>query len=269
MALAGGRVTRSVFVPGATVNVNRPRLVDGRLRRWSFRLLPATCLLCGQAGDLAIDLCKACASELPWQGPCCQRCALPLPLASTACGRCLSRPPAFDRAITAFRYEWPLDTLIARLKFAADLAAGRVLAELLASRIEAELAQSSLPRPQAIVPVPLHRQRLAERGFNQALELAEPLAKRLALPIARGALIRERATLAQTGLDAKSRRRNLRGALLAPGELAGRHLALVDDVITTSATAQECARALKKAGAASVQVWALARAESARGGVKS
>ncbi len=241
--------------------MNRFRLVDGWLRRGSFRLLPATCLLCGQRGAAGIDLCRACSADLPWQKHRCARCAIALPVASERCGRCLRHAPAFDAAFTAFRYDWPLDALIARFKFSADLAAGRALAELLGESLDQALAQSALPRPQWIVPVPLHPRRLAERGFNQALELADPLARRLAIPLHLTALVRARATPAQIGLDAKSRRRNLRGAFVASGDLAGRHLVLVDDVITTSATAEECARVLKRAGAASVQVWALARAE--------
>ncbi|MGD9583774.1 MAG: ComF family protein [Lysobacterales bacterium] len=245
--------------------MNRSGPVDGWLRRVSFRVLPASCLLCGQHGAAGIDLCHACVADLPWQKHKCRRCAIPLPLDSDRCGRCLRRAPAFDAAITAFRYDWPLDALIARFKFSADLAAGRTLAGLLGESIDRALTQSALPRPQWIVPVPLHPSRLAERGFNQALELAAPLARRLALPLDLEALIRARATTAQTGLDAKSRRRNLRDAFIARDQLAGRHLALVDDVITTSATAQECARVLKRAGAATVQVWALARAEAGHG----
>lgn len=236
--------------------------VDGFLRSLSFRLLPGCCVQCGGASAHGRDLCAACEADLPWNLSCCGRCALPLVQAAGLCGRCLKSAPEFDRALCALRYEWPLDALVTRFKFGADLAAGRVLAEVLTRDLQQRLASldQRLPRPQWLMPVPLHAERLQERGFNQALELARPLAQALDIPLCADGLQRQRATPRQTGLTALHRRRNVRGAFVVTADVRDRHIALVDDVITTAATVRECARVLRRAGAASVQVWAVARA---------
>lgn len=154
-----------------------------------------------------------------------------------------------------FRYEWPLAQLESRFKFGGDLAAGRTLSLLWSA------SQAPHDLPDAIVPVPLHRARLRRRGYNQALELAKPLAKHLGVSLLCEALRRIRATNAQTELTAVQRRRNVRGAFVA--SLDGKtpeHVAVLDDVFTTGATLAECARVLKRAGVRRVDVWALARA---------
>ncbi len=217
-------------------------------------LLPSRCLLCGARGEHGFDLCAACALELPRNTICCARCALPLESPAPLCGRCQRRAPPWDAAWAPFRYGWPLDRLEARFKFGADLAAGRLLSALwCASPRPVEL-------PLAIVPVPLHRARLRSRGYNQALELAKPLAKALHIPL-RDTLQRTRETDAQTELSAIQRRRNVRGAFAAhfDGPLPP-HVAVLDDIFTTGATLSECARVLKRAGVQRVDVWALARA---------
>jgi ComF family protein len=201
--------------------------------------------------------------DLPWNIACCARCALPLPRAESLCGRCLKVLPEFDQALCAFRYEWPLDALTTRFKFSADLAAGRVLSGVLAQYLD-ERAQK-VSAPQWIIPVPLHSDRLRTRGFNQALELARPLSRAFGIPLLPEGLRRLRATPPQTGLNALHRRRNVRGAFVADADVRDRHVALIDDVITTAATVRECAKVLKRAGAASVQVWALARAGLGKG----
>lgn len=222
------------------------------LHRW---LLPLRCLLCGDAGANGVDLCADCAAELPRNTHCCQRCALPLPISAPLCGRCQRKAPPWDAAWAPFRYTWPLDRLETRFKFGRDLAAGRVLTTM--------WQRESHPRylPQLILPVPLHRRRLRMRGYNQALELARPLARVLDVSCRHDLLLRVRHTDAQTGLDAVERRRNLRNAFaLREGEKLPAHVAVLDDVFTTGATLAECARVLKRAGVARVDVWALARA---------
>ncbi|WP_342780506.1 ComF family protein [Arenimonas fontis] len=157
--------------------------------------------------------------------------------------------------MAAFLYAPPLDRLLPRLKFHADLAAGRLLTQL------ALPAFMAAPRPQALLPLPLHRSRLRRRGFDQALELARPLARALGLPLLTGGLRRRRATAAQSGLEARERRRNVRGAFAVPaGVPLPDHLALFDDVMTTGATLDEAARVLRTAGVRRVDLWALARA---------
>ena len=227
-----------------------------RLHAW---LLPWRCLLCGDAGADGLDLCAACAAELPRNTNCCTRCALPLPNPTPLCGACQRKPPPWQAAWAPFRYGWPLDRLEARYKFGRELAAGRTLGAL----------WKALPppvRPALILPVPLHRARLRERGYNQALELARPLGRALGIPVRHDLLQRPRATAAQTELDAAARRRNVRGAFAVRADATlPPHVVVLDDVMTTGATLAECARVLRRAGVARVDVWALARAPSPRG----
>lgn len=231
----------------------------GFLRRGFDRLhtalLPWRCLLCGAPGEEGIDLCAPCAKDMPRNHSCCTRCALPLPMAAAMCGQCLRRTPPWDTAWAPFRYGWPLDRLETRFKFGQDLAAGRALATLWRGEpVPAE-------RPDLIVPIPLHRTRLRQRGYNQALELAKPLAGVMGIPLDADVLVRIRSTSAQTELDRPSRRRNVRGAFrLRDGAVLPDHVAVFDDVMTTGATLAECARVLKRAGVRRVDAWALARA---------
>lgn len=222
-------------------------------------ILPHHCLLCGAAGDDGLDLCRECARELPRNRSCCARCALPLPEAAALCGQCQRRPPPWDAAWVPFRYAWPLDRLESRFKFSANLAAGRVLASL--------WLREPLPTavPAWVLPVPLHHARLRQRGYNQALELARPLAERLGCALRLDGLIRQRATAAQTELGALQRRRNVRGSFAVAERMAWPpHVALLDDVMTTGATLAECARVLKRVGVQRVDVWALARAPATK-----
>lgn len=223
------------------------------------RLYPPRCLLCGAPGHAGLDLCPGCLADLPRVAHPCFQCGQPLPAAAAAqtrCGACQKRPPAFDRCIAPLAYAGPVPLLVAGLKFHQRLAAGRLLGELLARHL---LAREE-PMPELILPIPLHRQRLRRRGFNQALELALPLSRRLGLPLDRRSCLRQRATEPQTALDLAQRRRNLRRAFTLTGPLPARHIALVDDVVTTGSTSSELARLLKRAGAERVEVWAAARA---------
>jgi ComF family protein len=167
------------------------------------------------------------------------------------CGDCLRQPPPLDGVIATFTYGWPVDGLLRNFKFHQDLAAGRLLAGLMTTTC------STQPRPQALVPVALHRQRLRQRGYDQALELARPLADTLQLPCL-PVLQRQRATRPQSELDAAQRRGNLRGAF-AVSTTVPAHVALVDDVMTTGATLHAAARALRRAGAQRVDAWICAR----------
>jgi len=240
------------------VNEKRLKPVDGWLRRLGFRLLPPRCLLCGEAGAPGRELCARCTEELPWNRRGCTRCALPIEGAGTLCSPCQRRAPAFARLHAPLRYAYPLDRLVTRFKFGRDLAAGALLADLLGDH----LADYALAfGVQRLVPVPLHAQRLRERGYNQSQELARRIAPRLGLRIDAQALRRTRATEVQSGLDAKARRQNVRGAFVGDAErVRGLHIGLIDDVVTTGATVHECAKALKLAGAREVSVFAVARA---------
>lgn len=231
-----------------------------RLKRLQRFVQPWRCLLCAASGAASIDLCADCIAEMPRNRSCCSRCALPLATPAALCGECQRRAPPWDAAWSPFRYGWPLDRLEARYKFGADLAAGRALSTLW------QRETCPLPLPHLLLTVPLHRSRLRQRGYNQALELARPLARQLGVPLQHGVLHRPRRTEAQTELDAVGRRRNVRGAFaLRPGIALPAHVAILDDVMTTGATLAECARVLKRAGVQQVDVWALARAPSPRG----
>ncbi len=244
------------------VNLTTLIPVDGLWRRLQFALLPPHCLLCGQRSDSPRDLCAACAADLIRNRICCPRCASPLSAPAPLCGECLEHAPPFAATFAPFVYGHPLDLLLTRLKFGRSLAAGRVLSELW---IDA-LHEMPPARPELLIPVPLHAGRLRERGYNQALELAKPLARALANPLRDDVLTRTRATPAQSHLDAPTRRRNLRGAFtLVDNVVLPAHVAIVDDVMTTGATLRECADVLARAGVARVDVWALARAPKRHG----
>jgi ComF family protein len=223
---------------------------------------PARCLLCAGTAPRGRDLCGDCAADLPTNGYACQRCALPLGGGgglSGECGGCRSRPPPFDALVAPYRYAPPLHTLIAELKFGGRLAAGRVMADLLADALVDRVV------PDLIVPLPLHPRRLARRGFNQAAELAARLSRRLDCPAAFAGLQRRRDTSAQAALDRRARRRNLAGAFVWAGERPPpARVALVDDVVTTGSTASAAARALRRAGANWIEVWAVARTPDRR-----
>ena len=231
-------------------------LVDG-LRRCQSVILPPRCLLCRLDGSGPRDLCDSCAHDIARNGLCCSRCALPLKTRAPLCGECLERAPEFASAFVPFVYGHPIDLLLTRFKFGGNLAAGRILAQMWLDAYDG--VQVGIP--DAIVPVPLHRSRLRERGFNQALELARLLSASLGVSMRNDLLVRIRATSAQSDLDAAARHRNLRGAFEVKNVSSlPTHVAIVDDVMTTSATVQECARVLRKSGIQRVDVWAIARA---------
>jgi ComF family protein len=237
----------------APVNQNTTREVDGALPRLLRALWPPRCLACGERG-LGRDLCLACATALPWNRVACPSCALPLPIPASACGACLRKTPPLDAVHAAFVYAPPLDRLLPRFKFHGDLAAGRLLAQLMVDTC------SRLDRPDALVPVPLHRRRLRTRGYDQALELARPMARALGLPLRADALRRVRATAAQSELSAPARRRNVRDAFIVAGTAKlPSHVVLVDDVMTTGATLHAAAKALRRVGVQRVDAWVCAR----------
>lgn len=230
-------------------------MVNNRLSRWLDALLPASCLLCGAASGNGRHLCPPCRIDLPFTANPCPRCALPLPDIAASCGACLGRPPPWNRCIAPLLYRPPATALLAGFKYRGRLAAGRLLGELLLER----LRRDGIAEAELLLPVPLHWRRRLSRGFNQTELVADQLGAALALPVAMSALQRLRATAAQQSLDAAARARNLRGAFALREPVQGRHVALVDDVVTTGATAAELSRLLHRAGAASVQLWALAR----------
>lgn len=228
-------------------------------------LWPPTCVLCGSIGQAPVfDLCAACEADLPINSYACSVCAQPLQGAgqkdatnSLRCGACLRRPRRFDSACCPFRYAYPLDHLVRALKYHGGIAQGRVLGELLAHRIQ---LMHTGKWPELLLPVPLGPRRFCERGYNQAIELARCIERRLQIPLRADLVGRLRETREQVALRGSERRRNIRGAFEVIGKLTAAHVAIVDDVVTTGSTVNELARVLKRAGAMQVEVWAVARA---------
>lgn len=197
-------------------------------------------------------MCPDCAVDLPHvRSARCVVCAQPLP-GGGVCGQCLKRPPAFDASQAVFDYRFPLDGLVQGLKYHQRFSLAGIFAE--------EMVAAMFPREvDLILPMPLHRSRLVERGFNQAVEVARPLARLVGVPLALDGALRLRATPKLEGLSRQERRAALRGAFVCKRDLTGARVAVVDDVMTSGATLDELARCLKRAGAARVENLVVAR----------
>ena len=233
-----------------------------RVDEWLRPRLPLwPCELCGAPAG-AQGICTPCRVELPWIDAACLLCARPLSTAER-CDTCIADPPPWSRAVAPLAWRFPVDALVSRFKYDGALHLGALLGRLLATRCMVA------PHPDAILPVPLHSSRLAERGFNQAQELARPVASALGLPLLTRASARVLPAPAQAGLAARQRYRNLAGAFRVDGCVSGRRIAILDDVLTTGSTARALAQAVLRAGAAAVQVWAVARGGTAQGGVNT
>ncbi len=221
-------------------------------------LFPPQCLLCSSTDATTLDICDPCLDGLPHNRHCCRICALPLTQhhAETAvCGSCLQQTPSFDSCHAAFAYDYPVSNLISEFKFSGKLQSGRLLANLLINSIE----RCQPDMPDLIIPIPLHRSRLRERGFNQAIELARPVGHHFNIPVETHSCKRNHATATQSSLERGARKRNVRNAFRLTGQIAHDHVVLLDDVVTTGSTVSEVARILKLNGVKRVDVWALAR----------
>lgn len=238
---------------GEVVNLLYHLMVD-KSAELLARLAPPRCLLCG--GRTATQLlCDGCKQDLPWNDSACPGCAIPHPQ-NALCPVCARKPRAFDSAWAAFRMEGPIKPAIHGLKYHARFEQARCLGQLMSER----LRQRSAPLPELILPVPLHWRRLMGRGYNQALELGRSVSQDCGIPLDATLLRQTRATPDQIGRRAAERRRNVRGAFECRADLSGRHVALLDDVMTTGATLDELARCLRAAGACRIEAWAVARA---------
>ncbi len=222
------------------------------------QLIPNHCLLCGDTQGQSL-ICTHCHEQLPHLETfpfLCSCCALPLKSAAPFCGHCLERKPAFSRSCIAFSYEHPLDFLIHQFKYRRQLTSGKLLGEMLTE------ACRQAERPDFLVPAPIHWRKRWQRGFNQTELLARQLGKSLQLPVV-DALHQTRYHESQKGLGRQQRQKNLRQSLAIRAKFTlrinGAHIALVDDVVTTTATARALSELLLKAGAQRVDIWALAR----------
>lgn len=228
-----------------------PRTLDGLGARIRGALLAQDCVLCQSASGDRL-LCEACECELPSSAAACPRCAL-AGSGDLECGACLAAAPHFDASCAAFTYAYPVDALIQALKYGGQLALAGWFAHRLLQR---------LGRPRGvdlIVPLPLHPARMAERGFNQAAEIAKALARASGIALDAHLAKRLRNTAAQTGLPWRERAANMRRAFACERDLSGLSIAVIDDVMTTGATLNEFARTLKQSGAARVENWVVAR----------
>ena len=240
-------------------------MVTNVVYRWTDRVLgtvfPPRCLLCLDPGQRpALDLCRDCESDLPWIEHACPACGVPAPgVLLSPCAACLASQRTCDRTVAALAYRFPVDALVRTLKYRGELASGRVLGTLMAR----QLRRRGYAGVDALVPVPLHHRREAQRGFNQALELARVVGRELGIPVDPECCERQRDTPEQARLDAAARPGNVRDAFRVRRRPAQR-IAIIDDVLTTGSTVEELARVLRAGGATRVEIWVAARAGGQR-----
>ena len=210
------------------------------MRTFLKQVLPVDCLLCDLISKNNQLICDACFNTLPQNHQ-----------------QQMIHPPSLDQVIALFHYEPPISSLIAQLKFRENL----MIAKLFSQYWIDYLHNPINPLPECILPVPLHHQRLKERGFNQALEIAKPIGKYFKIPIDKQHCIKIKNTAAQSSLSAKKRRDNLKNAFALTRPINARHVVILDDVMTTGNTISEIATLLKKSGVAKVDAWCCAKVE--------
>lgn len=215
------------------------------------------CLLCNLACQDNSHICHICTKTLLYHKPGCKRCGCTIDQHNTTylCGKCIEQPPAFDELIALFDYQEPIISCIHQLKFLNNLTIGRWFATQWVKQLH-----NKTHHPDVILPVPLHYKRLAQRGFNQTLEIAKPIGKQLQIRIDRFNCHRIKNTQAQSQLSVKKRTTNIKNAFKLKKNITGRHIAILDDVVTTGNTASELAYLLKQHGAEKITIWCCARA---------
>ena len=221
--------------------------------------LPFNCILCSEETGRKLDLCIDCEEHLPWLKNICIYCAAPLSFKTESrCWTCLKKPLPFHKICIIFSYTQIIKKLITGLKFQKRLIYAHILGSLLAEKISLQYQKDNFP--DLIIPVPLHKKRLYQRGFNQAMELARPISKRLNIPIDYKGCTRVHNTLAQSRLPANQRATNVKNAFAIQKYLSSKqHIALLDDVMTTGHTLIELSRALYYVGVKRIDVWCCAR----------
>lgn len=244
------------------------RIAQAAFGRIAHAAFPPVCLICGaeRGGEEVFDICPPCTAALAAVGPhACRRCAIPIDgeLAGAGillCGDCRIHPPPFDASVAALRYEGKTRTLIHRYKFSGKARLAGALGPLLCAALHRAKAMEGI---DIVIPVPLHRRRLFQRGYNQSSLLAAEVGKTFGVPVAADLLARARYTDPQFSLSRAERRKNITNAFTAPfpQRLAGKAALLVDDIMTTGVTLGEAARTLKNQGAVRVVCAVAARAE--------
>ena len=239
--------------------------------------LPQQCLCCKAPAMRTLALCEACEANLPWQPPSCSRCGLwqaeqithtrmvNADIPPFICMNCRHVPPVFDHCTSVFAYEAPISTMINRFKEHGGFKEARCLGYLLQSAFRQHYAEQEIAPPAFLLPVPLHAGRLRKRGFNKSAMLANTLSKRIGIPVLHHVCQRRASAHAQRGLNASARQENLRRVFMAGREIAQisqQHVAIIDDVVTTTATVSAMSAVLRSQGAARIDVWCIARANS-------
>jgi len=234
-------------------------MVYNWLKNTQIKLFPYFCSLCGDKAQAHIAICEPCHKQLITINNCCTQCALPLPdsAENNICGQCLNKPPYFDHSFSLYNYETPVKQLISGLKFQKKLSLAHLFGTLLGEAIQ---HTNRCDLPDCIAPVPLSSKRLKNRGYNQSIEIARPVSKLLSIPLAYNLFKRVRHSPPQSSLNLKSRQHNVRNAFTINEKKLPRHIAIIDDVMTTGATSNELARILKKEGVEKVEIWSVARA---------
>ena len=221
-------------------------------------LISKQCLLCLSPTHNMHLLCTDCGTDLPTNSAHCLVCSIPLSEKMLICGKCQKNPPHYTTSLIPHLYASPLKETISHLKFHGNL----TYAPLLAQTFISSLKHRKNNLPECIIPVPLHQQRLHERGFNQALELARIISKQLHIPLDYSLCQRNKATPFQSGLSAKQRKQNLKNAFSIEKIHGYKHVAIFDDVVTTGTTVNELAKELKHSGVETIEVWAIARTQN-------
>ena len=227
--------------------------MNARLRLFGS-IFPNKCLLCHQNLSPHKEFCRHCHKTLPFNAIACPVCAAIVSL-PVRCGQCLSCKPFFDSSLSVFEFTEPVSRFIYKFKYHHQFNLGKTLSLELAAAIEAQKNEL----PDLIIPVPLHRKRLRQRGFNQSAMIARHVAKKLKIPFKNNYLIRHKFSVPQIELSAKQRRQAVNNAFAVKNKQRYKHIALVDDVVTTTHTVNQAAKALKKTGTQFVSVWSLAR----------
>jgi len=244
--------------PAHPLSTEKKRQAASFLHRLLDKIYPHHCLLCASSSTL-LDLCDGCQADLPRNQNACLRCAHPLETSyiqtGLICAHCLKNPLVIDHSVVPFLYENPISFMVKQLKFHNQLTYAPLIAHLISQALQQE---ENLP--QLIIPVPLHSKRLQQRGFNQSQQIAEHIAKQLNLNCRHDLVIRHKNTTSQTELNTALRQQNIKGAFRVIKPIGAKRVAIIDDVMTSGATANELAITLKQAGVDEVQLWAFARA---------
>ncbi len=225
-------------------------------------ILPYYCVMCLEVSDQRRDLCYRCQKDLPHLINTCQQCGIAFSTSHRVprCGQCILHPPHFDHAVVGFDYQTPVDGWLRQFKFHKKGLYARILTEIYAEKLLQIFERYPKNKPQALIPMPLHWRRLTQRGFNQAYIIARYLSRQLKIPILKyKAVTRIKYTQAQSSLNLQSRKRNIQGVFFVQKLAEIKHVAIIDDIITTGNTVNELSRQLKLVGVEQVSVWAIAR----------